>query len=76
MFYAHYFMSSPDGILIVQVYAGGYLFQEYTFTRKELYHSLISTLTQIDRDINPQCYSEENWSPELTKFIIDATRPV
>lgn len=76
MFYAHYFMSSPDGILIVQVYVGGYLFQEYTFTRKEFFHSLVTALTQADRDLNQQCYSEENWSPELIKTIIDATRPM
>jgi hypothetical protein len=74
MFHIHYYISSPDGILTVQIYIGPYLFYEFSFTRREAFHELVKALNQVDEEVNPESHSELKWKPAIIHAVIDALK--
>ncbi|MFA5078829.1 MAG: hypothetical protein WC541_05020 [Dehalococcoidia bacterium] len=72
MFRVHYFLSSPEGYLTVELYVGPYLLNRWVFTERRAFHGIAAALHEADRQINPEGYPETAWSPELTQAVIDA----
>jgi len=71
MFYVHYFQNSPEGSLVVQIYFGSFHIATWTFAKREDFHDLVKSLFMADKQINSEDYSEDKWTPNLTKEIFD-----
>jgi hypothetical protein len=72
MFTVHFFPVSPEGIIVVQIYAGAYLWLELQFTQRGSFHQLVKALVQADMQINPDDHAETLWKPALYKAVFDA----
>jgi hypothetical protein len=74
MFYAHYYLTSPESVLVIQVYSGAYLLYEFVFSQKETFNQLVQVLNQVNNDINPQEHPEDSWSPEMISAVFKALK--
>lgn len=72
MFRVHFYFTSPEGFLIVELYAGPVILNRWVLNRREMFHEMVSTLNDADRQIYPEGYPETSWSPEMTQAVIKA----
>ncbi len=73
MIYCHYFQSSPDSTLLVEVYIDGKRLLQIATSQRKTYHEIVKAMTAVDREVNFDKYPEDQWSAGLLKAMIDIT---
>jgi hypothetical protein len=72
MFFIHYFLDSPDGILTTKIMLGAYCFESLSFSRREAFHDLRLAIDSADDQVNPDLCPEKDWPPAIYKAVFDA----